>query len=183
MTTGLALLFLLHLLWVINLEGLYPNLKNFLSPLSLVNGKLSHNCTLEIFRPEVIFLLNDETVQVNNLTGKYITELSILKHLQWYITNFELHYSQFECNPQIHQLSTKFHHTIESVFEALETSCVDISTAHSMIDPIFKINFDNIFHRQNRSNQRQRVHKPTCQQYQSRYFQRSRTSSITYLKE
>ena len=58
-------------------------------------------------------MLQDETGQKNNLTGKYIMELSKLKHLQFYMTNFELDYRKFECPTQRHQLSTILHSTIE----------------------------------------------------------------------
>ena len=43
-----------------------------------------------------ISLLQDESGQINNLTGKYIMELSKLKHLQRYMTTFELYYRKFE---------------------------------------------------------------------------------------
>ena len=59
-----------------------------------------------------IFLLQDKTGQINNLTGKYIMEISKLKHLQWYTTNFELDDRNFERLPQRHQLSTIFQYTI-----------------------------------------------------------------------
>ena len=42
-----------------------------------------------------IFLLQDETGKINNLTGKYIMELSKLKHLQRYMTTFEIYYRKF----------------------------------------------------------------------------------------
>ena len=79
------------------------------------------------------FLLQDDTVQINNLTGKYIMELSKLKYLQWYITTFELDYRNFESLPQIHQLYTIFNSTIEKVFETLETSDLYMSKSHSII--------------------------------------------------
>ena len=41
------------------------------------------------------FLLQDEIGQTNNLTGKYIMEMSKLEHLQCYMTNFELDYINF----------------------------------------------------------------------------------------
>ena len=53
-----------------------------------------------------ILLLQDKTEQINNLTDKYIMELSKLKHLQGYMTPYELDYRNFECLPQSHQLST-----------------------------------------------------------------------------
>ena len=43
-----------------------------------------------------IYLFNDEKVQTNNLTYKYITDLSKLKHLQCYMNKFELEYRKFE---------------------------------------------------------------------------------------
>ena len=48
------------------------------------------------------FLFQYKTGQINNLTGKYIMEISKLKHLQIYMTPFELGYRKFERLPQIH---------------------------------------------------------------------------------
>ena len=42
-----------------------------------------------------IFFFCDETGQINNLTGKYIVEMSKLKHKQQYINIFEKHYRNF----------------------------------------------------------------------------------------
>ena len=44
-----------------------------------------------------IFLFQDKTGQINNLIGKYIMELSKLKHLQRYMNYYELDYIKFEC--------------------------------------------------------------------------------------
>ena len=89
-----------------------------------MKGKLSHSSTSDIFSPEVDFLLKDETGQINNLIGKYIMELLKLKHLQQYMSIFELEYIHFERIPQRHQLTTTFHFTIEEVFETLKTDNV-----------------------------------------------------------
>ena len=40
-------------------------------------------------RSELV-LIRDQTVQIKNLTGKYIMELSNMKHLQQYMTSFDL---------------------------------------------------------------------------------------------
>ena len=64
-------------------------------------------------------LLQYQIEQINNLTGKYIMELSTLKHLQGYITSFELYYRNFEHLPQIKQLSITLTPTIEGVLETL----------------------------------------------------------------
>ena len=53
-----------------------------------------------------MFLLNDKTWQIKNITGKFITELTKLKHIKFYMTTFGLHHGKFQINPQIHQLST-----------------------------------------------------------------------------
>ena len=74
--------------------------------------------------------MDDETVKTNNLTGKYIKELSKLKHLQHYMTTFELEYRKFAWNPQRHKLSNTFQFTIEEVFESLETSDVYMKTSN-----------------------------------------------------
>ena len=129
------------------------------------------------------FLSKDETGQIEKLTGKYIMELSKLKHLQRYMTTFELDYRKFDQLTQRHQLSTTFQFIIEEIFETLDTSVVDMPTAHSMIDPIANINSVNTFHHQNGPNQRQRVHKNTIQHHQSIFYQIPRTSLIPHLKE
>ena len=79
------------------------------------------------------------------------------------MTTFEPEYRKFELPPQRQQLPTMFHFTIEEVFETLETSDVDISTAYSMIDPFVNGNFGNNFHCQNVPNQRQNTHKNISQ--------------------
>ena len=60
-----------------------------------------------------ILLLQDKIGQINNLTGKYIMELSKLKQLKRYMILFELDYIKFEGLPKIHQLYTIFNSTIE----------------------------------------------------------------------
>ena len=125
-------------------------------------GKPYNNSTLDLFNQEALFfLLSGGTGQTNNITGKYIMEPSKLKHLQLYMTTFELEYRKFERNSQRQKPSTKFHFTIEDVFETLETSDVDMSTSHYMIDPIVNGNFVNTFHRQNVPDQIQHFHKQT----------------------
>ena len=84
---------------------------------------------------------------------------------------------------KIHQLSTTFQFTIEDVFRNIETTYVDISKAHSIIETIVNINFGNKFHHQNGPNQRQHIHKNTSQQYQYIPYQRPRNSQVTQLKE
>ena len=56
-----------------------------------------------------------------------------LKHLQLYMTNFELGYRKVERIQQRHQLSTIIQSTIEEVFGTMEKSYVDMSTSHSTI--------------------------------------------------
>ena len=73
-----------------------------------------------------IFLLQYETVQINNIKGKYIMELSKFKHIQCYTTTFELDHRKIEYTPKIHQLSTIFQYTIGEVFETLETADLDM---------------------------------------------------------
>ena len=72
--------------------------------------------------------------------------------------------------PQIYQLSAIFNSTIEEFFETLEAADTDMSTAHSIITPIFNWNYDNTFQHQNKPNQRQHIHKNTSQQYQTRSY-------------
>ena len=51
---------------------------------------------------------NQTTSQVN----KYITEISKLKHLQCYMTKFEIHDGKFELKLQIQQLYNTYKFTI-----------------------------------------------------------------------
>ena len=145
-------------------------------------------------------LLQYQTGKIKNLTGKYIMELSKLKHLQIYMTPFDLYYRKFERHPQIQKLSITFTPTIEEVFETLETADIDMTPSQLIIEPIVNLNFGNKFQHQNGPNQSQPTHKNTIQhhqhrnnsqqyqnrnnsqQYQHIYFQRSSTSSIPYLK-
>ena len=110
-------------------------------------------------------------------------ELSELNNIKRYMTTYELQYRPIVCNPQRHQLTTTFHHTIEEVFETLEIEDVDTSIAHSTIDPIVNRKSGKNIYQHNRPNHRQHVHTTKAKQYQYISFQRSRTSSITYLKE
>ena len=64
-----------------------------------------------------IILLQYETWKINNLTGKYIVELSKLKHIKWYMTSFELDYRKFERLTQRHQISTTFTSPLNKYFK------------------------------------------------------------------
>ena len=68
--------------------------------------------------------------QIEKPTGKYIMELSKLKHIQIYTTPFELDYRKFEHLPQIQKISTTFTPTIEEVFETLEIKDIDMELSH-----------------------------------------------------
>ena len=112
-------------------------------------------------------------------------ELSKLKHLQRYMTPYELRYKKLEYIPQIHQLSTTFISTIEEVFENLDTVEIGMTSSNSIIEPIVNSNFGNKFQHQNGKNQHQHIHKNTSKQYQQRNtsqqyqpisYQRHRTS-------
>ena len=56
------------------------------------------------------------------------------------MTKFELDYRKFEHKTQRNQIFNRFQFTIESVFESLKISDLDIITPYSsnMIDPIVK---------------------------------------------
>ena len=154
-------------------------------------------------------LMEDQTGKTNNLTGKYIMELSKLKYLQIYTTPFKLNYIWFEHQPQIQQLSLTFTPTTEEISETLEKSDIDMNTSHSIIEPVVNRNFGKTFQHHNGPNQIQHTHKNTSQQhhhintsqqhkhrntsqqylhintsqqYQPRYCQRPRTSPIPHLK-
>ena len=76
---------------------------------------------------------------------------------------FELDYRKFELLPQIHQLSTSLSATIKEVFETLEMEGVDVTSSHSIIEPIVNRNFGNTFQYHNGPNKRQLTHKNTSQ--------------------
>ena len=75
-------------------------------------------------------------------------EISKLRHLQRYMTYFEMDYRKIERNPQQHQLYIKFEITMIQVFETLETSEIDTITSYStnLIELNVNINFGNTFH-------------------------------------
>ena len=52
---------------------------------------------------------------------------------------------KYEENQQWYHPSTKFHFTIEEVFETLDTADVEMSAAHFMIEPIVNRNICNTF--------------------------------------
>ena len=126
--------------------------------------------------------MNDETGQKNNRTGKYIIELSKLKHLQCYTTKFELEFINIERKPIV---SNKFHFIVVEVFETLETLFDAPTTTYysTMIKPSVSKNFGNYYHHQNGTNQHQHVNQHTGQNYQSRSYQISRNFLSPYLKE
>ena len=99
---------------------------------------------------------------------------------------------------------------MEVILETLETLYIDMNPSHSMIEPIVNNNFGNKLKHHNVTNQRQHTNKNTSHQYQHsktrqqyhhkntgqqpqhintsphyqpRSFQRTRTSSIPYMKE
>ena len=137
-------------------------------------------------------------------------ELSNLKHLQIYMTSFELYVRRFERQPQSNQLSIILFPSMELIFETLETADIDMSPYHSMIEPIFNSKFVNTFHHQNvpnncqhtnknfsqkyhhsttiqqyqhRNTGQQHQHRNPSQQYQPISFQIHRVFSILYMKE
>ena len=74
--------------------------------------------------------MQDQTGQINNLTVKYIMELSKLKPIQRYMTTFELNHRIFERHPQIQQLSLTFILRIKEVFENLEKVDIYMTLPH-----------------------------------------------------
>ena len=87
------------------LGGLGPKAQDLVVPFRLCEGEpliYFHLIPLAI-RSELVFI-RDQTVHINNLTGKYIMELSNLKHLQPYMTYFEIDFRRFERLPQRDQL-------------------------------------------------------------------------------
>ena len=58
-------------------------------------------------RSELVLIIY-QTLQIKNLTVKYIMELSNLNHIQRYMTSFEIDFRSFERQPQSDQLSILF---------------------------------------------------------------------------
>ena len=149
------------------LEGLGPKAHDLIISSHIAEGEnLPQFHLIDLHTRSEIFLSQDKTGQINNLTGKYIMEMTKWKHLQRYMTPYKIYYREFECQTQSHQLSTASTSTIEEVFETLDTVDIDMESSHSMIEPIFNRNFSNTFQHQNEPNQRQLIHKHTGQQYQ-----------------
>ena len=145
--------------------GLGTKAKDFVIPFHLSEEEtLSyfHLRTLAI-RSELV-LMRDKIGQINNLTVKYIMELSKLKHIQRYMNSFEIEFRRFGRQPQSDQLSIIFTPKVEEIFETLETADIDMYPSHSMIEPIVKNNFENTFQHQNGPNRRQHTHKNTSHQ-------------------
>ena len=90
-------------------------------------------------------------------------ELSKLKHLQIYMTPFDIYYRKFERYTQSQKLYITFNPTIEEIFETLDTADIYMTPSHSIIEPIVNHNFVNIFQHHIGSNKRQHTHKNTSQ--------------------
>ena len=91
------------------LGGLGPKSQDLVIPFRLGEGEplpYFHLRALAI-RSELV-LMRYKTGHINNLTWKYIMEISNLKHLQCYMTSFELYFRWFERHPQSNQLSIIF---------------------------------------------------------------------------
>ena len=71
--------------------------------------------------------MRDKKGQINNLTGKYIMEMSKLKHIQRYMTSFEIPFKLFEWQPQIDQLKHTFIHSIELIFKHMDIVDIDMN--------------------------------------------------------
>ena len=99
-------------------------------------------------------------------------EISNLKHLQRYMTIFELDYRKFECDPQRHHLYTTFIFASEELFETLEIDFLGMTTAYfpTIVKPIVSRKFGNNFYHQNVPNQSQHYRKHRGQKYQYRRF-------------
>ena len=78
------------------LVGLGPKAQDLVIYFSLGEGEALPQFHLRYLHIRSgIFLLQYQTVQTSNLTVKYIMELSKLKHLQRYMTTFEIDYRKF----------------------------------------------------------------------------------------
>ena len=95
-------------------------------------------------------------------------ELSNLKHLQRYMTSFELDFRSFDHQLQSNQLSITLSPSMKLIFETLEIADVDMNPSHSMIVLFINRNYGNTFQHQNGPNHHQNTHKHSSKQYQHR---------------
>ena len=146
---------------------LLPKAQDLVIPLCLGGGEYLPSFQLRALkiRSEIV-LMRYQIVQINNLTVKYIMELSKLKNIQFYMTSFEIEFRRFERQPQSNQLSIIFTPSMELIFETLETADIDSNPPNSIIEPIVKSNFGNTFHHQNGPDQRQHINNKTSHKYQ-----------------
>ena len=113
------------------LGGSGPKYQDLVIPFRLGEGEplpYFHLRDLEI-RSEIV-LMRDQTGQIKNLTGKYIMELSKLKHLQCFMTSFDICFRRFERQPQSDQLSIIFTPSMEVISETMEISDIDTNPPH-----------------------------------------------------
>ena len=102
------------------LGGLIPKAQDLAISFFLGEGETIPQFHLRYFQTTYeIILLQDKIGQIKSLIGKYVMERSKLKHLQQYMTTFELNYGIFERLSQSGQLSTTLTPTIEEVFETI----------------------------------------------------------------
>ena len=148
-------------------RGLVPKAQYLVIPFRICEGWPIPDFHLRALaiRSELV-LMQYKTGHINNLIGKYIMELSKLKHLQRYMTSFELDFRRFERQSQSDQLSNIFTPSMEVILETLETTDIEMNPPHSMIEPIVNRKFRNMFHHQNVPNQHQRTKKNAIQKYQ-----------------
>ena len=85
---GFDLLIAVYFSMSTQLGELGPKSQYLVISFRLGEGGLSQNSTSELFRPEVIFLLDYETGKIKNLTSEFIMKLFKLKHLQLCMKKF-----------------------------------------------------------------------------------------------
>ena len=104
------------------LGGLGPKAQDLVIPFRLGEGEPLpdfHLIALVIIS-ELLFRIY-QTGQINNITRKYITELSNMKLLQHYMNSLDLDFRRFERQPQSNQLSIIFTPSTELIFETIGT--------------------------------------------------------------
>ena len=113
------------------LGGLGPTAQDLVIPFCLGEGEpppYFFIIPLEIISE--LLLLKYQTGQINKFKGKYIMELSKLKHLQRYMNYFEIDFKRFECHPQSDQLSDIFNPSMEDSFDTLQTADIVMNPSH-----------------------------------------------------
>ena len=88
-------------------------------------------------------------------------ELSELKHIQIFMTPYEIDYRRLKRKPSSKQLFLTFTPKMEEIFETLETVDIKMNPPHSIIEIILNRNVGNTIKHQNVPNKHQHTQNNT----------------------